>query len=259
MKPIIAAQCYTIHPHIKTDEDFVVSMKKIKDIGYNVVQLSGHTAVSVPVITKTLKEYDLKCCITHSPFSRLENDFDAIVKEHLEWGCRVIGTGGIPGEYPQTVEGYTAFAKKANEVGNKLSAYGMKFAYHNHSHEFKRISGKTRGMDILLETLNENVEFIPDYFWLQYAGINVYDWLYNLKGRTSVVHYKDFRVEPEKGVPDVAEIGNGNMDYVLLTKVTEDIGAKYAAIEQDSCPGDRFDSLRISFEYCTKTLGLPTK
>ena len=54
-KPIIAAQTYTIHPHIKTDEDFVVSMKKLKDIGFNVVQLSGHGNVSIPVITKTLK------------------------------------------------------------------------------------------------------------------------------------------------------------------------------------------------------------
>lgn len=259
MKPIVAAQCYTIHPHIQTDEDFVVSMRKLKDIGFHVVQLSGHTKVTPSVVTKALKENGLSCCITHSPFDRLLNDFDAIVKEHQDWGCRVIGTGGMPGNFPQTLEGYTEFAKVANEVGNKLSAYGMKFAYHNHSHEFKKLSGSTRGMDVLLEELNENVEFVPDYFWLQHAGINVYSWLYKLKGRTSVVHFKDYRIDPERGVPDFAEIGNGNMDYVRLAQITEDIGARYAAIEQDSCPGDRFESLKMSFEYCTEVLGLPVE
>ena len=259
MKPILTAQCYTVHPHIQTDEDFVKSMKKIKEIGYNVIQLSGHTKVTPSVVTETLKEYGLKCCITHSPFSRLTDDFDGLVKEHKSWGCPVIGVGGMPGEYPQTAEGYTAFAKKANEIGNRLAEHGMKFAYHNHSHEFKRISGETRGMDILLDMFNENVEFVPDCYWLQYAGVNVYGWLYNLKGRASVVHYKDYRISPESGAPDFAEIGNGNMDYALITKICEDIGAKYAAIEQDSCPGDRFDSIKISYEYCTKVLGLPTE
>ncbi len=259
MKPVIAAQCYTIHPHMKTDEDFEASMKKIKEIGYNVVQLSGHTSVTPSVVTKALKENGLECCVTHSPFSRLTDDFDALVKEHKEWGCSVIGVGSMPGEYPKTAEGFKAFAKDANEIGNKLAAHGMKFAYHNHSFEFARVTGETRGMDILLEEFGENVEFIPDCYWLQYSGINVYSWLAGIKGRTSVIHYKDYRIKAEGGAPDFAEIGNGNMDYALITKIAEEIGAKYAAIEQDVCPGDRFDSLKISFDYCTKKLGLPVR
>lgn len=259
MKPIVTAQCYTIHPHIQTDEDFIESMKKIRKIGYQTIQLSGHTKVTPSVVTEALKENGLKCCITHSPFSRLTDDFDALVKEHKDWGCSVVGTGGMPGEYAKTVEGYKEFVKKANEIGEKLAAHGMKFAYHNHSFEFERISGETRGMDIMLDGFGENVEFIPDCYWLQYAGVNVYSFLSALKGRTSVIHYKDYRIVPGKGNPDFAEIGNGNMDYALITKIAEEIGAKYAAIEQDSCPGDRFDSLKISFDYCTKVLGLPVK
>lgn len=258
-KPIVAAQCYTIAPHMQTDEDFVVSMKKIKEIGYEVVQLSGHTKVSPSVVEKTLKELDLRCCVTHTPFDKIVDDFDNVVSEHKQWGCSVIGTGSMPGKYPQTLEGFCSFAKKANEIGDRLAFYGMKFAYRNHSFEFKKVDGDKRGMDILLDELNENVELIPDYFWLQHSGVNVYSWLYCLKGRTSVVHFKDYRINPENNAPDFAEIGSGNMDYEALVKITEDIGAKYAAVEQDTCPGDRFESLKKSFVYLTQKLGLPTK
>ena len=258
-KPIIAAQTYTIHPHIKTDEDFVVSMKKLKDIGFNVVQLSGHGNVSIPVITKTLKELDLQCCITHSSFERIRDDFETIVKEHQDWGCKVIGIGGVPGGYSHTVEDLNRFIKDANEIGNKLSAYGMKFAYHNHSFEFKRVSGQTKIMDMFLDGFNENVEFIPDYFWLQHGGVNVYEWLYKYKGRTSTVHFKDYSIDPQTNQPDVCEIGYGNMDYVKLAKITEEIGATYAAIEQDASHIDRFDSIEMSFKYMRDVLGMPTK
>ncbi len=244
---------------MQTDEDFVASMKKIRDIGFESIQLSGHTKVTPSVVTETLKEYGLKCCVTHSPFDRLMNDLDALVKEHRDWGCDLIGLGCMPGNYQNTYEGFRQFAKDVNGIGDRLAACGMKFAYHNHAFEFKKVTGDTRGMDILLEEFNENVEFIPDYYWLQFAGVNVYSWLYKIKGRTSVVHFKDYRINPETNNPDFAEIGNGNMDYVRLAQITEDIGAKNAAIEQDSCPGDRFDSLRMSFDYCTKVIGLPVK
>ena len=37
----IGAQCYTIRDFIKTEKDLDESLKKLKDIGYQTVQLSG--------------------------------------------------------------------------------------------------------------------------------------------------------------------------------------------------------------------------
>ena len=253
-KPIIAAQMYTVRDFMQNDADFVESIKKVKAIGYTAVQLSGHTKVSADVITETLKNENIKCCITHSPFDRLLNDFDNIVAEHKAWGCDRIGVGGIPGNFPQTTEGYREFAKVACEIADELAKHGMKFAYHNHSHEFAKRDGIS-GMDILIGETNDNFEFIPDCFWLQHAGVNPYGWLYKVKGRVSTIHYKDFAVNPQNHQPMICEIGNGNMDYKLLTDICEELGIKYADVEQDTCPGDPFDSLKFSYDYL-KSIGL---
>ena len=47
-KKMLAAQLYTIRDYMKTpQEEIYVSLKKIKDIGYDAVQVSGDTAVSL--------------------------------------------------------------------------------------------------------------------------------------------------------------------------------------------------------------------
>ena len=244
--PIIAAQLYTVRDFMQTDEQFVETIDKVKKIGYTAVQLSGHTKVSVDCITETVKAAGLKVCITHIGFERFLNDFDNVVKEHKAWGCNVIGVGGMPGAYTESKDGILEFAKLANSIGDKLSAFGMKFAYHNHSHEFKKYNGIS-GMDLLIENTGENFEFIPDLYWIQNAGVNPYAWLYKVKGRVSTIHYKDMGVKGNDSM--MTEIGNGNMDYKLLTEVCTEIGVKYCAIEQDVCPGDPFVSLKMSYDY----------
>jgi len=253
MKPIIAAQCYTIRDFMQNDEQFDESMKKLKKIGFNTVQLSGHLSCSASAITKSLKENGLTCCITHSPWDRLWNDFDAIVKEHKDWGCNVIAVGGMPGGFDWSIDGFKRFTEKANEIGNKLATVGMKFAYHNHSGEFVRYEGGTRGMDIILANGNENFLLEPDCFWLQYAGMDVREFIENAKGRISTIHFKDCKFADNK--PQLCEIGVGNMNYKGIIDSCVKAGVEFAAIEQDTCPGDPFESLEISYKEL-KRLGL---
>jgi len=56
----IGAQFYTVRNYVKTIEDFDVTCKKISDIGYKTVQISG-----VPLEAKEMKtvldKYSLGC------------------------------------------------------------------------------------------------------------------------------------------------------------------------------------------------------
>ncbi|MDF2685574.1 MAG: sugar phosphate isomerase/epimerase [Clostridia bacterium] len=245
--PIVAAQLYTVRDFMQSDEQFAETIDKVKKIGYTAVQLSGHTNVSVDCITETVKAAGIKVCITHIAFDRFINDFDNVVKEHQAWGCNVIGIGGMPGKYTESKDGIVEFVKQANSIGDKLSKYEMKFAYHNHSHEFIKYDGKT-GMDIIIENAGDNFEFIPDVYWLQNAGVNPYTWLYKVKGKVSTIHYKDMGVLKGNS-QTMTEVGYGNMDYKLMTEVCTDIGVKFCAVEQDVCPGDPFVSLKKSYDY----------
>ena len=50
-----------------------------------------------------------------------------------------------------------------------------------------------------------------------------------------------------------------NDNREVTYEITEEIGATYAAIEQDASHIDRFDSIEMSFKYMRDVLGMPTK
>ena len=67
----IGAQFYTIRDFCKTTEDLALSLKKIADIGYTTVQLSGTCAYDPNWMAQQLKQNGLKCVITHTAPARL--------------------------------------------------------------------------------------------------------------------------------------------------------------------------------------------
>ncbi len=63
----VAAQLYTIRDHIKTPADIAASMKKVRDIGYTAVQVSGMGPIEESELMKILDGEGLDCCATHEP------------------------------------------------------------------------------------------------------------------------------------------------------------------------------------------------
>lgn len=49
--------------------------------------------------------------------------------------------------------------------------------------------------------------------------------------------------------PYITEIGNGNLYWDGIIEASLNSGVKHFVVEQDSCPGDPFDSLKISSDY----------
>lgn len=65
-----------------------------------------------------------------------------------------------------------------------------------------------------------------------------------------VLHYKDYKVNEEtRRTGEYTEIGNGNLDWDLITAAGEKAGSLYAIVEQDTCPGNPFNSLKISYDF----------
>jgi sugar phosphate isomerase/epimerase len=46
-----------------------------------------------------------------------------------------------------------------------------------------------------------------------------------------------------------AEIGRGNLEFPAIIAAAQAGGCQWFIVEQDTCPGDPFDSLQISFDY----------
>lgn len=86
----IGAQLYTVRDYCKTLEDFEETLKKIADIGYVNVQVSGSCAFAPEWLDEKLKANGLRCVVTHVPADRLVTEPEQVAKD-----MAVIGEGNI--------------------------------------------------------------------------------------------------------------------------------------------------------------------
>lgn len=246
----VGAQLYTVRDYTQTPKDIEETLVKIKDLGFDVIQISGFGPIEPEKLASIVKNLDLDVCVTHTPYDRIANDIQNVIKEHQMLNCNVVGIGSMPAQFRGSIEGIKQFIEFANKTGDILYESGLKFAYHNHNFEFEKYNGKPI-MDMLIEETNpQNVEFILDTFWLQSGGVNPVTYINKVANRMSVCHFKDMAIREFKQV--FAELGNGNLDFHSMYKACENSGVKYIVIEQDTCDGNPFDSLKTSLDYMNK-------
>lgn len=240
----IAVQLYTLRDYCKTEADLEQTLRKIKDIGYQAVQVSGVGPIAPEKIKQLADAAGLRICATHVSFDSLVNDFDHSVQKHKLWNCAYVGIGSIPDEYRTSAEGYAAFAKKASEIGKRLKEHDLQFIYHNHQFEYQKFEGRT-GMDILREESDPAAfGFELDTYWVHVGGVNPVDAIHQVKGRMGVVHLKDLEIIDHQQV--FAEVGEGNLNFKAIIEACRETGVEWFVVEQDVCRRDPFESLAIS-------------
>lgn len=246
----IAAQLFTVRDFTNTPEDIEKTLKKIKDIGYNAVQISGFGPIEAEKTKKLLDKFDLEVCATHVSFDRLKNDLENVIKEHKLWNCKYVGLGIMPGEYQNSAEDIKKFIKEITPIAREIKDNGLQFIYHNHDLEFTRFGDKT-AMDILFEESDPEVfDFEIDTYWIQAGGADPAAWIKKVKNRMNVVHFKDMAVKDRNQL--MAEVGEGNLNWPRIIKACNENQVEWACVEQDVCPGDPFESLEISFNNLKK-------
>lgn len=245
--PIIAAQLYTIRDFVKTPEDVAQSMKKIKEIGYNAVQVSGFGPIAHEQVKDIMDAENLTICATHIGFDHMKSGLADVILQHKLWNCKYVGVGSMPGEYTKSAEGYKAFAREASDIARRLKDEGLQFVYHNHHFEFVKFDGVT-GMDILFnESDPEAFDFEIDTYWIQAGGANPVDWIKKVQNRMKVIHFKDMIINDERK-QTMAEVGEGNLNWTDIIAACREIGVEWCPVEQDICQRDPFESLAISLK-----------
>lgn len=252
---MLAAQMYTVREFTQTPEGIRDSLKKVADIGYKAVQMSAWGPIDPALLAEYAHENSLEICVTHIGFDRIVNDTERLIAEHKIWDCDYIGLGAMPEVYRDSAEGFVAFAKAMETPAKRIRDAGLHLVYHNHNFEMAKFDGKT-GMEILMENTDpDTFQFEMDTYWVAAGGGDPADWIRRLRGRMDIVHFKDMVYDPQKHAATFAEIGQGNHNWQEILKACGEIGAKYHIVEQDTCKGDPFESLKISFDYLTR-LGL---
>ena len=249
----IAAQLYTLRDYLKTPEMIPGTLKKVRDIGYEAVQLSGLCPMDAKELRKMLDDAGLVCCATHENPQEICDE-----PQKLSDMMDVLGTTYTAYPYPGNVklisqDSVLELCQKLNHAGKVFKANGKVLTYHNHHTEFMKFDGK-----LVLDTIYEQTD--PEYlqgeidtYWVQFGGQNPTEWCQKLANRLPLLHLKDYRINHEVK-PEFAEIGYGNLNWNSILPAAEASGCLWFIVEQDICPGSPFDSLKLSFDYMKANL-----
>ncbi len=243
----LGAQLYTVRDFTQNLNDFSETLKKVADIGYTEVQVSGSCDYEADWLKAELDKNGLSCVITHFSPDRVVADPKAAVEFHKVFDCNRVGIGYFDLHEKTVEELCDTILCKAPEV----KSAGGKLYYHNHAVEFKKVNG-VRNIDYILEHFSpDELGIIMDTYWVQKGGADPIEWLYKLEGRVDAIHYKDMFWNG-----DMAPVGEGNMNFPGIIAASEKVGVEHILVEQDNCNGeDPFDCLARSYKYLT-SLGL---
>lgn len=238
----LGAQLYTARDYCKNLEDFGETLKKIADIGYTTVQVSGVCEYTPEWLKEQLDKTGLKCVLTHSPVDKLKDQTEEVIRAHKLFDCPYIGLGyyRFHAESETEVEDFKNIVTPFAEAFKKAGKY---FMYHNHAFEFKKFMGSTVWEHILEAVPADLMGITLDTYWVQVGGADPSWWIRRLAGRLPCIHLKDCGYKQSMQV-----VGEGNMNFEGILAAAEEAGTKYLLVEQDDCNGeDPLDCLKRSY------------
>ena len=241
----IGAQFYTVRNQCQTLDDFALTLRKVADIGYKTVQISGTCPYPAQWLREQLDKNGLTCVLTHIPVPRLVGETAQVIAEHCVFDCPLIGLGWYAFDESREDATYAHFMNTFVPVAEEIRAGGRYFMYHNHDQEFKHLGDR-----IVLEKLAQDIPaelmgFTLDTFWVQAGGGDPAQWIGKLAGRVPAIHLKDYAYGRRMAV-----VGEGNINFDRVFTEAERAGTKYLLVEQDDCNGeDPIECLRRSYAY----------
>ena len=249
------AQLYTVRMYTQTEADFAETIRRVAEIGYKTVQISGIGVGIKPERVRAIcDEYGLEIVITHNSPDRILNDTDSLIEEHRILGCRYIGLGVMPEKY-RSAEWLRRFAEDFKPAAARIADAGMQFMYHNHDLEFRRVKAEQAADDgngkRIIEYLTEwfapeEMGIILDTYWVQAAGADVCWWIRKLKDRIPCVHLKDMEMTVQG--PVMAPVMEGNLNFEGILEALEESCCNYLLVEQDFCRESPCDCLKKSYD-----------
>jgi sugar phosphate isomerase/epimerase len=252
-KERIAAQLYTVRDYCNDAHDLAETLQRVRSVGFRAVELASIGPLPPHELSRVLDGEGLALSSTHEDAEELLTEPEAVIER-----LGVLGCTSTVYPYPKdqdfsTVDGVRRLCKALNRTGKLLKKAGISFSYHNHNLEFHSVNDRTVLEWIVAETDPDAVQVELDTYWVQAGGGDPAEWLGRLKGRVSLLHLKDFGVDP-RGRAMFEEIGFGNLGWDRVMSAAKRAGCRWYIIEQDSDweNGDPFLSLKMSLAHLKK-------
>lgn len=266
----IGLQAYTVRDAL--DVDFTGTLKKVKEMGYDGIELAGLHGKTVEEVGAILKEIGLTVETSHVPYQELVADMANTVAAYKSLGCKYITIPYMIDEHRPGMPGFKEVVENIRAIGEECKKQGVTLLYHNHDFEFVRVENGQYGLDYLYSEIPADLlQTELDTCWVNVAGENPTEYIKKYANRCPVVHLKDFvggksenmyeliGIEADKSETKsefaFRPVGQGIQDFKSITAAAVECGAEWMIVEQDNTYEiPSVEAAKISREYL-KTLG----
>ncbi|GAA4325647.1 sugar phosphate isomerase/epimerase [Flaviaesturariibacter amylovorans] len=181
----------------------------------------------------------------------IRNGWEKAVADAREVGVRYMVLAWLSETERSSLDNYRRLAADLNVAGKTCADAGIQLCYHNHDFEFAPIDGQVPYDLLLRDTDPALVKMELDLYWTTKAGQDPVALFGKHPGRFPLWHVKDMDATPQQ---HFTEVGNGVIDFRRIFRARETAGMQHFFVEQDSTPGDPFDSIRESYRYVRRKL-----
>jgi sugar phosphate isomerase/epimerase len=244
----IGLQLYTVRDLMQKDVKY--TLQQVAGVGYREVEFAGLFDKNAKTVAKWLGEDKLTSPSSHIPLDRLKNSLQGVVDECQTLGNGLIVCPWIDESMRKSADDWQKIAADLNKIGEQLSRMGLRFAYHNHDFEFKKLASGEMGYDILLKECDPKfVKMEMDLYWITKGGQDPLAYFAKWPGRFPLVHVKDMA-----GSGEITNVGKGTIDWNRIFAKRREAGIEHFYVERDN-PTSPIDDIKVSYDYLSR-LGL---
>lgn len=244
----VALQLCTVKNEL--DKDFLATLKAVKAMGYDGVELSGLSGHSADEVKNMLDEAQLIPVSAHVPFEDLVRDTDRIVSEYADMGCKYIVIPYLLPKYQPPSEKFYEVVEKSRFIGRVCNQYGVQLLYHNNDFEFRVFAGYY-ALDILFSEVSSFLlKTQLDTCWIKLSGEDPAEYIEKYTNRAPVVTLKDFisdegansmlelislqqKAAPDYEVFSFMPLGQGKQDFVSILEACKNANTEWLVVEQE--------------------------
>jgi len=258
-KKEIGIQLYSVRELIGSKDKFDANHEsvfaKLAEQGYSTVELcwydgNGFFGLTPEEMTAELAKAGLKPISSHvgnaltpeeiesGDFSAKEEWWKKCIADHKAMGCEYLVTAWF--KVPDTLAGLKVWCDYFNWIGALCKEEGLKFGYHNHAHEFKKLEDAVI-YDFIAENTDPALVVLEmDVYWAVVGKAAPVEYFKKYPGRFELLHIKD-----------VAEVGqSGFVGFDAIFNNAELAGMRRYIVEMEqSLVGDILETTRISADY----------
>jgi sugar phosphate isomerase/epimerase len=182
----------------------------------------------------------------------VESDLDALVRETEQLGIDRLVLGWI--QPPVTRDEGGKARERIAAAAARAQKRRLRLGFHNHAGELAPLDGGGTFLELLLELPAELIWFELDLGWAWEAGLDPAELLELARGRSPLVHVKDFQ---GRGSATFRPVGDGEVGYDRVLPAAESAGVEWLLVEQDSTDGPALVAVERSLAAVRRFLGVP--